>query len=77
MSYSIGLTGASTRQQAGVKTLTIDDSVAGGPNYGGFQGACTDNTQFLCKRPDGSQGYYTFDAERSNPAIGLVYLKPV
>ena len=35
---------------------------------GSQQLAMQQNTRVLCKNPDGSQTYYTIDAERSTPA---------
>lgn len=65
MTYSLGVKGA--RADAlpfAPETLTIDDAQA---LTGGMQRAMQLGTPFLCKRPDGSQGYFTFDAERSTP----------
>lgn len=41
-----------------------------------WQGPMSRNDYILCKNPDGSQSYYTIDAERSIPGVSLV-MKPV
>ena len=65
MTYSLAVTGAPADQLPNaVATLTVDDSVA---RLGGMANAMQLNTQFLCKKPDGSSAYYTYDAERSTP----------
>lgn len=39
---------------------------------GAQQNAMQTGTQVLCKLPDGSQAYYTFDAERSTPGYPVM-----
>jgi hypothetical protein len=46
------------------KVLTVNDAQA---PVGAQQGAMSDGVTFLCKNPDGSKAWYTFDAERSLP----------
>jgi hypothetical protein len=46
------------------KVLTVNDAQA---PVGAQQGAMSDGVTFLAKNPDGSQSWYTFDAERSLP----------
>jgi hypothetical protein len=46
------------------KLLTVNDLQA---PVGAQQAAMSDGNSFLCKNPDGSQGWYVFDAERSIP----------
>ena len=43
---------------------------------GAQQGSMARGNQILCKNPDGSQTYYTIDAERSIPGVSLV-MRPV
>ena len=62
--YSLGATGIRADGQQAIKTLKVGDTAG---QLGGQQLAMSDNTQVLCKNPDGSQSWYTFDAERSTP----------
>lgn len=63
--YSLAVTGqAAGSLPFAVANRTIDDAYA---RDGALQGACQTNTPFLCKRPDGSQAWYVYDAERSLP----------
>ena len=48
----------------GVQDLQLSDANA---PAGGVQYAARLGTQVLCKLPDGSQGYFVVDAERSTP----------
>jgi hypothetical protein len=52
-------------------TLTIMATAT----VGGMQNAMRLGQQMLCKNPDGSQSWYTFDAERSTPSNPI--LRPV
>ena len=61
------------------KTIQVGDSDAAGNALnsnvsfaGAEQGAMQRGNQILCKNPDGSQSWYTIDAERSIPGISLV-----
>lgn len=66
MTYSLAVTGAPADQLPNaVATLTVDDTVA---RPGGMASAMQLGTQFLCKKPDGSSAYFTYDAERSTPS---------
>ncbi len=73
MTYSLSITGAGAGYLFGNKNLTISDSVA--ERVGTRRGAMMTNTPFLAQGPDGSQQWYTFDAERSTTANPV--LKPV
>ena len=64
--YSLAVTGLRAGDEYTAKTVQVGDSVA--RSYGGPQLAMQLNTQVLCKNPDGSQSWYTFDAERSTPS---------
>lgn len=74
MTYSLAVKGAPAQNAQAPLSQTVDDSVA---RYGGAQNAMMLGTPFLCQGPDGAQAYYTYDAERSNPDIGLRILKRV
>ena len=56
-----------------VNNVLIGDSAARSP--GAQQYAMWQGNQILCKNPDGSLQWYTFDAERSTPANPV--LRPV
>lgn len=80
--YSLGLTGLRAGYQTSTKIVQVGDSAARVSNMsappdigGGPQLAMRQNTQVLCKNPDGSQTYYTYDAERSTP--GNIIMKAV
>lgn len=65
MTYSLGITGVGAHNlMTTSKPLTLSDAQA---TPGGMQNAMQNSTAFLCKRPDGSQGVYVLDAERSTP----------
>lgn len=72
MTYSLAATGKRADQQFAVSTLSVGDAAG---LLGSQQLAMAQNTQVLCKNPDGSQTYYTIDAERSLP--GAVVLRAV
>jgi hypothetical protein len=46
----------------GVQSMQLSDANAG---VGGVQMAAQTGAQVLCKLPDGSQGYFVVDAERT------------
>lgn len=69
MTYSIGTTGASANSVPQVETLKLSDPQA---VPGGMALAMQLGTPFLCKRPDGSEAYYKFDAERSTPDVPIL-----
>ena len=74
--YSQSVTGinAGARYNA-PKTLQVGDTDAAGNVVGidgGQRGVMMRGNQVLCKNPDGSQSYYTIDAERSVPGVSLV-----
>lgn len=71
--YSLAVTGACADSRNLVTNVMVDDLEA---TAGGQALASQLNTQMLCKNPDGSQSWYTYDAERSIPGVSRV-LKPV
>lgn len=79
--YSQSLTGvnAGARYNA-PPTVRVGDTDASGDVQSNYapcvQGNCRDNDQVLCKNPDGSQSWYTIDAERTIPGVTLV-MRPV
>jgi len=70
--YSLGATGRRADSPFVVNNIKIGDSAG---RAGSQQLAMSDNSQILCRNPDGSQSWYTIDAERSLP--GAVVLKAV
>lgn len=70
--YSLGATGILAGSVFAVATEKVGDSAG---LLGSQQNAMRNGTQVLCKNPDGSQTYYTIDAERSTPSS--IVLKPV
>lgn len=78
--YSLAATGLRADSPFTPKPLTLPDSAAQGINasiqqWGGPQNAMQLGSQVLCKKADGSQAWYTIDAERSTP--GNIVLKAV
>ena len=66
MTYSLAVKGAAADSLPNaVQTLTVADTVA---LPGGMANAMMLGTPFLCKKPDGSSAYFTYDAERSTPS---------
>ena len=81
--YSQSLTGINAGARYNTpKTVQVGDLDAAGNalnalvDVGAQQGSMQRGNQILCKNPDGSQSYYTIDAERSIPGVSLV-MKPV
>ena len=70
--YSLAVTGVSAQSIDAVKTIDVGDTIGADGKY---NLAMRNNTQLLCKNPDGSQTYYTIDAERSTP--NNLVMKPV
>ena len=70
--YSLTVTGAPAQQTFAVASLQVGDSVGPGVLH---PRAMQLNTQILCKNADGSQTWYTVDAERSLP--GALVMKAV
>lgn len=70
--YSLSATGKRADSLFAVSTLKVGDTagLAGSQQLAMAQGA-----QVLCKNPDGSQSWYTIDAERSLP--GALIMKAV
>ena len=78
--YSLAATGLRADYKYAAKPVTAPDSASEGINasinqWGGPQGTMLSGAQVLCKNADGSQSWYTFDAERSTP--GNLVLKAV
>jgi hypothetical protein len=63
--FSLATTGYSANSPFTPKPLTLGD--AGGGLVGNQQGSMSDNAQILCKRPDGSTGWYIIDSSRYVP----------
>ena len=78
--FSQSLTGINAGTRYTAKTITVGDKDLGGDvlnsGAGSQQNAMQDNDYILCKNPDGSQSYYTIDAERSIPGVSLI-MRPV
>lgn len=76
--YSQSVTGISADTRYAPASLQVGDTDIAGNVVGKLAGSQTGtmqiNTQILCKRPDGSQGYYTIDPVRSIPGVSLVLL---
>jgi len=70
--YSLAATGRRADSPFALNNIKIGDSAG---LAGSQQLAMSDNSQILCQRPDGSQAWFTIDAERSLP--GAVVLKAV
>lgn len=70
--YSLAATGRRADSLFAVANEKVGDTAG---LIGSQQLAMAQNTQILCKNPDGSQSWYTLDAERSLP--GAVVLKAV
>ena len=74
--YSLGITGLRADTQfTSNETLTMPDSGCQGAqnsNPAGLQYSMMVNEPMLCKRADGSFGWYTLDAERSTPTIPVL-----
>lgn len=76
--YSLGITGLRADTQYTPETLTIGDSAVIGVQtsdpgrFGAMGYTMQKGGQFLCKRNDGSQGWYTYDAERSTPSVPVL-----
>lgn len=73
--YSVGFGGiAADAGPSATKNIILSDDQA---RPGGQAGAMANGLAFLCKGPDGAQGLYKIDAERSNPDTGLIFLVKV
>ena len=72
MTYSLGATGRRADSQFVVNNIAVGDTAG---VLGSQQNAMRNNSQVLCRNPDGSQSYYTLDAERSLP--GALVMKAV
>lgn len=77
--YSQSITGINAGARYSVpKTVQVGDADAAGNalnagmNAAAQQGVMQRGNQILCKNPDGSQSWYTIDAERSIPGVSLV-----
>jgi len=81
--YSQSITGINAGTVFTPKTVQVGDlDAAGGAldslsgGTGAQQRVTMRGNQILCKNPDGSQSWYTIDAERSVPGVSLV-MRPV
>lgn len=81
--YSQSLTGVNAGSVYAPKAIRIGDADAAGnalnalaPGAGAQQGVMMRGNQILCKNADGSQSWYTIDAERSVPGVSLI-MRPV
>jgi hypothetical protein len=80
--FSQSLTGINAGARYNVaKTVQIGDldaasNVIGAGGAGSQQGSMARGNQILCKNPDGSQSWYTIDAERTIPGVSVV-MRPV
>ena len=74
--YSQSITGINAGTRYVPKSLSVGDTDAAGnvvgTTVGAEQGSMARGNQVLCKNPDGSQSWYTIDAERSVPGVSLV-----
>lgn len=74
--YSQSVTGLNANTRYTPKSLQVADTDAAGnvavAGVGAEQGVMSRGNQILCKNPDGSQSWYTIDAERSVPGVSLV-----
>ena len=70
--YSLSVKGARADSDFAVQTVKVGDTIGAD---GMYNLSMRNNTQLLCKNPDGSQTYYTIDAERSTP--NNLVMKPV
>lgn len=66
-SYSLAITGVSADNAQQPSNILIDDAYV--QRTGDIRQAMAQNTQMLCQLPDGSQAWFTFDAERSRPGV--------
>ena len=70
--YSLAVKGARADSVQAVQNVKVGDTIGAD---GAYNLPMMRNTQLLCKNPDGSQTYYTIDAERSTP--NNLVMKPV
>ena len=77
--FSIGLTGASANQKFAQKELTVPDDVVAATGVtltvatvSGMANCMQLNQPFLAKGPSGALNWYTYDAERSTPALPIL-----
>lgn len=81
--YSQSLTGINAGTRYTAKAVQVGDADAAGnalnsnaSRAAAEQGSMARGNQILCKNADGSQSWYTIDAERSIPGVSLV-MRPV
>ena len=70
--YSLAVKGARADSVQAVQNVKVGDTIGAD---GAYNLSMRNNTQLLCKNPDGSQTYFTIDAERSTP--NNLVMKPV
>lgn len=67
--YSLAVQGALADNRSLTKVITLPDDAA---LPGSMAQAMQNGTQILCKNQDGSQSWYTLDAERSTPTVPVL-----
>ena len=72
-SYSIAAVGIPADNAQAPSSVILDDQYV--QRTGDIKQAMSQNTQILCKNPDGGQSWYTIDAERSRPGGPRFMLK--
>jgi hypothetical protein len=75
--YSLGTTGIAAQNPSQPKVFDVPDASQSGISCNAIGGAAQvmrTGDSLLVKNPDGSQSYYRFDAERSNPALSQYVL---
>lgn len=78
--YSLATTGLRADTEFTAKTIKMPDSAcqgnytanSGNNQFGGLSIAMQLGSQILCKNADGSQAWYTLDAERSTPSVPVL-----
>lgn len=78
--YSLGTTGLRADTQFTTENIKMPDSAcqgnsassAGNNRFGALAITMQNGAQMLCKNPDGSQAWYTLDAERSTPSVPIL-----
>lgn len=72
MTYSLAATGQLAESRFALNSIKVGDAAG---LTGSQQNAMMNGAQVLCKNPDGSQSFYTIDAERSLPPSVIVLRK--
>lgn len=69
--YSLSVLAVPAGYTGFLKDVTLGDSAG---VIGAQQNAMQNNTQILCKGPDGGLRWYTLDSSRSTPANPIILL---